>query len=244
MSQLQFDPTVGCPLCGGEVRYNKKERGYQCQYCRRVFPAMMQSEADAHEDISEDKSGNKKSDKDPFSTLNPAFFEVNVKYNELKPRTRESVEHFCRYNNRYNTAAQMHEQIKKEYSWDKDMAMPGHNEELLAKVRPLIEPQLQPGEEILLYVDDGLLFRGKSGFLITNLRTFFHHKKWKTFTFHKDISSIEISEVFWELNTVVDTALSTVGASHEFQGACAALVCALCFEQDPEHDPIRLLPND
>ncbi len=236
MSQVDFDPAVGCPLCGGEVRYNKSRGEYQCTYCRRRFSV---GEEEPQED-GENKS-QKKDGKDPLSSLDPNLFEVELVYNELKDDCRQAVDHFCKYTNRFRTSEEMIAQIKKEYSWDEDISMPGLREEKMSKVKSIVGTQLQPGEEIILYVDDGVFIKGKAGFLITNYRTFFSNKRWKAVSWHKEIFIIEVSGAFWELNTMIDTSLDSIGASNELQGACAALICKMCFEQDPEHDPIRLI---
>ncbi|MCR4797090.1 MAG: hypothetical protein K5853_01410 [Lachnospiraceae bacterium] len=238
MNQLNFDPAMGCPLCGGEMKYDRSKREYQCLYCRRAFPVAQQRVQ------KEEEGEGKRSGEDPLSLLDPAFFEVEFKWDDLNEDSQKSVEKFCDYMQQFRTSGEIMEKIQKEYSWDEDLAMPGLHEEILNKVRGNVDPQLEPGEKILLFIDDDVFFKGRTGFIITNKRTFTSAKKWKTNVWHKQISIIEKSELNWRLNKSIDAAITTIGADEDLQGACAALVCTLVFEEDPEHDPIRLVSDD
>lgn len=60
---------------------------------------------------------------------------------------------------------------------DEDVASEGINQKRIDKIMPKITELIEPGEHIIVYGDDGVFFRGKEFFVITDKRIIFVNEK-------------------------------------------------------------------
>ena len=118
---------------------------------------------------------------------------------------------------KYGTSDEILKYILEDLSSDPDFATAHIHEKLWRKLGDSIKRQLEPGEEVLYYVDDAIIMHGKSGYAITNRRTFFSDNKWETYVYHSRISQLRISVgdlVHVYLNKNTDVRLTPLGANN------------------------------
>ncbi len=227
MGNTEINPEKGCPNCGGQLEYDRQKKLYRCLYCRSQFPVFEQDQTSRHNE----------------ELLDPERFKIDVSLDlaKLKPEAMQTVQQISFCTDQLRTPEKILEYIYEEYLYDEDLAAPGIQEDLLAKIEGPVGSQLEPGEEIKLFIDDGIFFRGKSGYVLTDRRIFFCEKKWKTFVKYEDVKTIGVDGTCWYLNRTHANQISEIGAGNDLQGAVLALISAYTFEKDPEHTPIRVM---
>ncbi len=140
-----------CHKCGGEIEEGAPGQKYViCPFCRTKYK-------NPNADVK-DKAGHKRPSDFPY--FDPAIFDEKWEY----PMIRQSESAFEVVNEisecleRYATSGDVLNYILDELSDDTDFAAEGIHENLLNKVKSSVNSQLAPGEKILYYVDDAILF--------------------------------------------------------------------------------------
>jgi len=222
-----------CPNCGGQLE-KQGTRYYYCPYCESKFEA----EYDQGEGNTEDSA--KASDTESVkggSFARPDWFEYMGEYESLLkyPTTRECMSAFERCVNKLGTSREILEYIRGVDMLYSQTSLTKSNEVAMEKFLAKCRSYLDANETPVLYVDLGILSKGKSGMLITGKRTLI--KEWALINLPHD----EIDFMSFDMKTKTPgitlngkASVSVYGiGSEKLEGAITALIAALAFEKSP-----------
>ncbi|MBP5262508.1 MAG: hypothetical protein J6Z43_10335 [Clostridiales bacterium] len=218
-----------CPNCSGKLELAKNRSKMVCPYCGSEF--------------SLDEATQKHIDANPIAK---DWFVYDWDYKKLmdNPSCRESITAFIRTLNDYDSAEKIEEYMRNYLMSASDVSAWGINEANMTGIADRLYSHMLPGERIILYYDDGIFAHGKTGIVVTDKRTFFVEKKT-----HREIMHVNIPYILfgYSVGTVEvklgEKYLNNIGsfaARYDLQGAVAALICSLGFEQKPDRPKIRL----
>ncbi|MCR4688482.1 MAG: transposase [Saccharofermentans sp.] len=218
-----------CPNCSGRLELAPNRRRMVCPFCGGEF---------ALEDADRKEDPNCPIYKDWF------IYEWNYKLLRKEPKYKEFVQPFVRTLNEYDSSDAI-EKYMRDYLMNFDeLSAPGIREDKMQGVVNRLKGTLAPDERIILYHDDGIFVRGKTGVVLTNKRTFFVTKK-----AFKDVPHVSIPYLLFgysigmpeiKLGEQYDYNISTFTSHYELMGTVAALICTYSFEQRPDRPKIRL----
>ena len=218
-----------CPNCSGKLELSSNRTRLVCSYCGSEFSL---------DETTKQEVGDNPIHKD--------WFIYDWEYQKLidNPKYSEGVNAFVRTLNEYDSADAI-EQYMRDYLMTFDeISAPGIRENNHRDIAKRLSSVLTPDERIILYNDDGIFVRGKTGRVITNKRTFFVEKK-----SFKDIMHTAVPYIFFgysvglpeiKLGEQYANNLGIFNSHFELMGTAAALICALSFEQKPDRPKIRL----
>lgn len=218
-----------CPNCSGKLELSSNRTRLVCSYCGSEFSL---------DETTKQEVGDNPIHKD--------WFIYDWEYQKLidNPKYSEGVNAFVRTLNEYDSADAI-EQYMRDYLMTFDeISAPGIRENNHKDIAKRLSSVLTPDERIILYNDDGIFVRGKTGRVITNKRTFFVEKK-----SFKDIMHTAVPYIFFgysvglpeiKLGEQYANNLGIFNSHFELMGTAAALICALSFEQKPDRPKIRL----
>lgn len=218
-----------CPNCSGKLELSSNRTRLVCSYCGSEF--------------SLDETTKQEVCDNP---IHKDWFIYDWEYQKLidNPKYSEGVNAFVRTLNEYDSADAI-EQYMRDYLMTFDeISAPGIRENNHKDIAKRLSSVLTPDERIILYNDDGIFVRGKTGRVITNKRTFFVEKK-----SFKDIMHTAVPYIFFgysvglpeiKLGEQYANNLGIFNSHFELMGTAAALICALSFEQKPDRPKIRL----
>ena len=218
-----------CPNCSGKLELSSNRTRLVCSYCGSEFSL---------DETTKQEVGDNPIHKD--------WFIYDWEYQKLidNPKYSEGVNAFVRTLNEYDSADAI-EQYMRDYLMTFDeISAPGIRENNHRDIAKRLSSVLTPDERIILYNDDGIFVRGKTGRVITNKRTFFVEKK-----SFKDIMHTAVPYIYFgysvglpeiKLGEQYANNLGTFNSHFELMGTAAALICALSFEQKPDRPKIRL----
>ena len=160
------------------------------------------------------------------------------------PKYNVPVLAFVRTLNENDSAAKIEQYIRDYHMSFNEISAPGIREKNMEDISRRLSSSLTPDERIILYNDDGIFARGKTGVVITNRRTFFVEKKSFKDVMHVNIPyllfgySVGLPEL--KLGEKYANNIGIFNSHFELMGVAAALICALAFEQKPDRPKIRL----
>lgn len=226
--------TNKCPNCNGQMKLSKAKGKWECPYCGVQF----------EEDIQQDKIVNQDAVL-KGNGLNPQlfYFERDLRETDHYKQTQESIKELKYCINELETAEEVEEHIRAHLLDDEDVASEGINQKRIDAIRPVIAPDLEPGERIVFYGDDGVISRGKDFFVVTDRRSIFVAKKKHKVLCHKDVDAIKLDAggyPGWHLNGDYEKNISPVGNKFRLPGAVVALICLYAFEEEPDRRKIRI----
>ena len=218
-----------CPNCNGKLELSASRKRLVCSYCGSEFSL---------DDETKKEIGDNPINKDWF------IYEWN--YDKLinNSKCNTHVASFVRALNEYETASRIEEYMRGYLMNFDEISANGIRENNFKDIERRISSVFLPGERIILYNDDGIFSRGKSGVVVTDKRTFFVEKKRFKEIMHVNVPyllfgySVGLPEI--KLGEQYANNLGSFNSHYELTGVVAALVCALAFEQRPDRPKIRL----
>ena len=217
-----------CPNCSGKLEMAPSRKKMICPYCGSEFSL------DESTDTAEDAV-----------LINKDWFNYEWNYESIisNPKFAPSINYFIRCLNEYDTPEAVEDHMRTYmipmYS---DVSAPGIHEENMSEVKQRI--QLNPGEHIVLYYDDGLFSHGKTGFILTDKRIFMIEKKNVKELTYANIPFIYLEYSFglpmYKLGDKYGNNIPAMGNDHALQGAAAAYVCHSIFKDNPNRIKINL----
>ena len=221
-----------CPNCSGKLELSSNRHRLICAYCGSEFTL---------DDTTKQEIGDNPIYKD--------WFIYEWEYQKLidNPKYNVSVSAFVRTLNDCDSASAI-EQYMRDYLMNFDeISAPGIREKNHSNIAARLSGSMLPDEHIILYNDDGIFARGKTGVVITNKRTFFVEKK----TF-KNIQHVAVPYLLFgysvglpeiKLGEKYANNIGIFNSHFDLMGTAAALICALGFEQRPDRPKIRLMSS-
>ncbi len=218
-----------CPNCNGKLELAANRKRLICSYCGSEFTL---------DDTTKEEVGDNPIDKDWF------IYEWDYQTLTGNPKYNTGVQAFVRTLNEYDSSSKIEEYMRDYLMNFDEISAPGLREKNLSDISARLSGSMAPDEKIILYNDDGLFVRGKTGVVITNKRTFFVEKK----TF-KDITHVTVPYILFgysvglpevKLGEKYANNIGTFNSHFELMGTAAALICTLGFEQRPDRPKIRL----
>ena len=217
-----------CPNCSAKMVLSGNKRKWICEYCGTELLI------DAKDISSED-----------FPYEERFEFLWDLSKFEDREHSMESLTHMKYCLNNMENSEEVERHIRSSLINDEDVAAMGINQQRIDNVMPRIAPVLETGERILVYGDNGIFARGKDCFLVTDKKSIFVKKKNIRTVCHHEIDSIrfngDTSYPGWWLNNNMDTNITPVGNKFKLQGAVAAMICMLAWEDNPEYKRIKLM---
>lgn len=213
--------TRKCPSCGGEMELSISSKCLICPFC------------DTHIDVDIKDEGN-------TGLLDDRMFDFlwNLKTLKTYEKAVESIDSMRYCLNSLKTAESVVKYIRTTLISDEDVASAGINQHRIDKVMPQISGFMEPGEQIIVYGDDGIFSRGKEYFVITDKRSIFVNGKKTGTVAHSEVIALRldpnIGSPRWKLNNQDSFAVTGVGNKYRLQGAVAALICLYAWDANKE----------
>jgi hypothetical protein len=216
-----------CPICGGEMKLEVATRSWVCPFCDSHFDAEIK-------------------DEDINRTLDGSMFDFLWDTGELeRDRVKESLDSFRYCINQLSTSKKVIDYIRTSLISDSDVATEDINSYRIDKIRPKISGELDGGESIIVYGDQAIFVRGKEFYVITDKRSIFVNGKRIETIKHSDVNAMRLNPnggyPRWEVNNRSFCYLSGIGTKYKLQGAVAAAICLLRFEQGDRGERIKLM---
>ena len=221
-----------CPNCNAQLELSKSKTTYECPYCGSKFDI----EAEAKERFLK-----KSNDFDE----NIFIIERDFSTSRQKKQTGRCIDTIIYCINELGTSEKVENYMRKGLISGSDTAAEGINDSLIDNVKTRINNELEVGERIILYKDMGIFSKGKEFTVVTDKRCMFFTKKKCTSAYHKDITTLRLSDSgdcpAWYINADLDKRIPAMEPSGQLTGATVALACLIGFEQQPERERIRLI---
>ncbi len=220
-----------CPNCGGILELSKSRTMMVCPYCETKF------------DLDESER-----EKILNQGLFNEIFSVEVDFApwiEKGGTIASCIESLKHCMNEIGSAEKVESYIRRSLLNGNDVAAVGINDKLLDAVRSRLDSELEGGERILLYYDQGIFSKGKEFTVITDKRCLSFTKKKCFSVYHKDIGFLNLDTFgnipCWNINGSYDKRIPSMGPDGHLSGAAVALVGLLSFEQEPDRERIRIV---
>ena len=170
--------TNKCPNCGGTLELSKSRLMMQCPYCETQFVL------DAAE-------------RETVKGLNRLSEIFNVE-KDLEPVKRKGGTiakcldslNYCM--SEIGSAEKIESYIRRSLLNGNDVAAVGINDKLLNAVKQRLDSELESGERVLVYYDQGIFSRGKEFTVITNRRCLCFTNKKCFSAYFRDIGFFEL----------------------------------------------------
>ena len=240
-----------CTHCGGTLE--KNEIGvYVCPFCGSEFeiageepkapePKEKETEKKPEKETKSKPAKESKTEKgNEFSKTE--WFDYQEEYKNLitGSESRATLNSFVHCVNDIGNADEILKYMKQRLNSDGDLCMAGVNEKAMNNFAKRMKQFLSKDEELILYANSGIFSKGKHGMLLTNKQIITSGLKAKHITY---------DELFMiKMDMGSDIALlylnGTIGfptlTSKKTLGALAALIAALAFKYNPNHDLIAI----
>ena len=221
-----------CPNCTGKLELSANRKRLICAYCGSEFTL---------DETTQQEVGDQPIYKDWF------IYEWDYQKLNENPKYNVPVQSFVRTLNEYDSAEKI-EQYMRDYLMSfEEISAPGIREGNHRDIAGRLASAMMPDERIILYNDDGIFVRGKTGVVITNKRTFFVEKKNYKEIMHVNVPymlfgySVGLPEI--KLGEPYANNIGIFNSHFDLMGTAAALICSLAFEQKPDRPKIRLTSN-
>ncbi|MBR5090480.1 MAG: hypothetical protein IK093_13710 [Ruminiclostridium sp.] len=224
--------TRKCPNCGGGLELSRSKTMLECPFCGSKFEV----EAETREKIAQKSN-----------SFDEEIFRIERDFtgSRQKKQTGRCIETIIYCMNELRTPEKIEDFIRKSLVNGSDIAAEGLNESLINAVRGRINGELEAGERIIVYSDQGIFSKGKEFTVLTNKRLLFFTKKKCTPVNHADIGTLRLEDSSdcpaWYINGDLDKRIPSMEPSGQLTGAVVALACVLSFELAPGRDRIRLI---
>jgi DNA-directed RNA polymerase subunit M/transcription elongation factor TFIIS len=221
-----------CPNCGASLELTRSKTMLECPYCGSKFEV----EAELREKI-EEKS----------NSLDEEIFviERDLSGSFDKEHAGKCLMTLLYCMNELGTAEKVSAYIRKSMIKGSDLAAEGINDSLINAVRGRINSELEPGEQIIVYKDQGIFSKGKEFTVLTNRRFLFFTKKKCTPAAFTDIATLRFDDSSdcpaWQINGDYEKRIPSMEYTGQLTGAAVAFACLSAFEQEPDHVRIRLI---
>ena len=218
-----------CPNCNGKLELASNRKRLVCAFCGSEFTL---------DDTTKEEIGNNPISKDWF------IYEWDYQKLTENPKYSVPVSAFVRTLNEYDSAAKIELYIRDYHMSFDEISAPGIRDKNMTYISKRLSGSMAPDERIILYNDDGIFVRGKTGVVITNKRTLFVEKKNFKEIMHVNIPyllfgySVGLPEL--KLGEQYANNIGIFNSHFELMGIAAALICMLGFEQKPDRPKIRL----
>ena len=222
-----------CPNCGGKLVLSRSKTMLECLFCGTEFE--IGSEED-REELAK-KAG----------SFPEEFFciERDFASSKKKKQTGKCIDTLLYCMNELGSAGKVEDHIRKSLLTSSDTAAEGINEKLLDIAKGRIEGELEAGESIIVYKDQGIFSKGKEFTVLTDRRFLFFTKKKCTAVYHTDMETLRLEDSgdcpAWYINGDLSKRIPSMEASGQLSGAVVALAVLLGFEQQPYRGRIRLI---
>ncbi len=218
-----------CPNCTGKLELSANRTRLICSYCGSEFTL---------DDTTKQEVGDNPIHKD--------WFVYDWEYQKLieNPKYSECVTAFVRTLNEYDSSEAIEKYMRDYLMTFDEISAPGIREKNHSDIAKRLSSVLMPDERIILYNDDGIFVRGKTGRVITNKRTFFVEKKNFKDVMHTSVPyllfgySVGLPEI--KLGEQYANNIGIFNSHFDLMGVAAALICTLSFEQKPDRPKMRL----
>ena len=218
-----------CPNCSGKLGLAPNRKRLICSYCGSEFPL---------DEVTKQEIGGQ--------PVNNDWFIYDWNYEKLmeNPACKTVVSSFIRGLNEYETSGDLEKYIR-EYLMNFDEASAeGIREDEMKGIVQRFSGSFQPGERIIIYNDDGIFVKGKTGTVITSRRTLFVERKNHKEILHTAVPYINFGYSMGlpdvRLGERYVNNIGTFNSHYDLMGAVAALIVELGFEQNPDRPKIRL----
>lgn len=218
-----------CPNCNGKLEVIHSRKKLVCTFCGSEF---------ALDDDTQKEIGDHPVSHDWF------IYDWNYEKVMANPACNTVITAFTRGLNEYETSTKL-ETYMRDYLMNFDeVSAEGIREDRMKGIVQRFSGSFLPGERVIIYNDDGIFVRGKTGTLVTTKRTFFIEKKAHKEIMHTAVPYINIgySVGLPELKLGEKYAhnIGTFNSHFDLMGTVAALIVKLAFEQKPDRPQIRL----
>ncbi len=175
----------------------------------------------------------------------PEWFDYQMSYMAQKssPYSEEAMQSFKHCIDDLGTSESIINYLKTALPADPGVYHEGNQPELMEKfAKKYAKKFMEPGEKLLFMGDNGFIFKGKSGFVVTDRRIVFSGKQ-PIAVAYKDLKKMGFNVgqtyVHIYLNDNGDARIYALrGNSYIPYGAFAALISAFAFEQNPDREKI------
>lgn len=223
-----------CVNCGGQLKMSESRTRWICPFCDSIF------------EITQGASGAQATSCEEGAGLNPEFFVFETDYRDAAElsHTGESIRTIAYSMSELGTTDEIEAYIRKHLLDDTDVAAEGINQHLIDSVRSRINAEIEAGERIIFYGDNGVFSKGKDFFVVTNKRSLFMTKKRSKSVLHEEVDFIVLDEggdiPCFRLNGDIDKNISCVGNKYKLQGCLVALIVLFAFKANPNRKKIRM----
>ena len=218
-----------CPNCSGKLEIAPNRKRLICAYCGSEFPL---------DETTKQEIGDQPVNKDWF------IYDWNYEKVMANPDCNTVITAFVRGLNEYETSTKLETYIRDYLMNFDEASAEGIREDKMRGIVQRFAGSFLPGERIIIYNDDGIFVRGKTGTLVTTRRTFFVEKKTHKEIMHTAIPyinfgySVGLPDV--KLGEKYANNIGTFNSHFDLMGSMAALIVKLAFEQKPDRPKIRL----
>ena len=241
-----------CPNCSGKLEIAPNRKRLICAYCGSEFPL---------DETTKQEIGDQPVNKDWF------IYDWNYEKVMANPDCNTVITAFVRGLNEYETSNKLETYIRDYLMNFEEASAEGIREDKMRGIVQRFAGSFLPGERVIIYNDDGIFVRGKTGTLVTTKRTFFIEKKAHKeimhtavpyinigYSDHKELGpgeivhtaipyinfgySVGLPEV--KLGEKYANNIGTFNSHFDLMGSMAALIVKLAFEQKPDRPKIRL----
>ena len=220
-----------CPNCSGKLVLSASKKKMVCGFCGSEFTV--------DENV-------KNTIEEGFADNDWFVYEWDYKKIKENPKLSETVTAFLRALNEFGSSSAKIEGFMRDYLMKYDaVSALGLREDKMENIKRRIAGNLTSGERIILYDDDGIFARGKTGVVITDKRTLKIEKKNVIDVPHANIPFLLFDYSFGvpgvKLGEKYSNSIGIFNSHFDLQGTVAALICAYSFEADPNRPKMRLL---
>ena len=218
-----------CPNCSGKLEIAPNRKRLICAYCGSEFPL---------DETTKQEIGDQPVNKDWF------IYDWNYEKVMANPDCNTVITAFVRGLNEYETSTKLETYIRDYLMNFDEASAEGIREDKMRGIVQRFAGSFLPGERVIIYNDDGIFVRGKTGTLVTTRRTFFVEKKTHKEIMHTAIPyinfgySVGLPDV--KLGEKYANNIGTFNSHFDLMGSMAALIVKLAFEQKPDRPKIRL----
>lgn len=218
-----------CPNCSGKLELAPNRKRLICAYCGSEFPL---------DEATKQEIGDQPINMDWF------IYDWNYEKIMANPACNTVVSSFIRGLNEYETPTKLETYIRDYLMNFDEVSAEGIREDKMRGIVQRFAGSFLPGERVIIYNDDGIFVRGKTGTLVTTKRTFFVEKKAHKEIMHTVVPyinfgySVGLPEV--KLGEKYAHNIGSFNSHYDLMGTVAALIVKLAFEQKPDRPKIRL----
>ena len=236
-----------CPNCQGKLEKTDDANVLRCMFCGTEFETEDSEPEEVEvkeEEVKEEALPKQKMETDDGFTKFE-WFDYRTKFKKLLTGhdTKDAMRTFAYCTNELGSSEAIIKFIKRELIDECGIYCKEHKEEKLTAFlnSKSIKGQINPDDNVIFYVNNGIFSCGKHGFVVTDKKIVFSGRKPRVIEYsnlRKLAFDMESDFVDVRLNSSYDTSFGTIDGSKKAHGALAALISALAFENEPERDKI------